>query len=68
MNPQPAPASRVQHLEAGWTEVRGEPFVALPRSEYDALVAIADHLRRCFGGWQGRSSALLEQLDEARRG
>jgi hypothetical protein len=42
-------------------------YRAVPEAEYDALVAVAEHLRSLFGGWQGRSRQLIELLDEARR-
>lgn len=32
-------ADDVQTLGAGWTDVRGEPYVALSRARLDALVA-----------------------------
>lgn len=51
------PAERIrglQPLDAGWTEVRGEPYVALPRAALDELVA--------------ESERLAALLDEAKRG
>ncbi len=51
---------RVQDLGAGWTEVRGEPFVAMPRADLHRLLIENQRLREALETMRELASVSLE--------